>query len=190
MRVALFGGSFHPPTKGHLQVARGVLKSGFVDEVWFVPTNRHPFADSQEKKSNMISFSLRVEMVEALIKDIDGLKVSLIEEHIGGRTWETVEALQGSFDHTFFWVIGSDCVKELPKWCKVPWLLENITFIVYPRRDSPLSTADVVLLKDHIIIEAEESPFEDMSSTKAREDPDGGFMTPEVRDLWKLAAEE
>jgi len=36
-RIGIFGGSFDPPTKGHLHIAEHLLDSDVVDEVMFVP---------------------------------------------------------------------------------------------------------------------------------------------------------
>lgn len=41
-RVALFGGSFNPVHNGHLELADGVLKAGFADEVWLMVSPHNP----------------------------------------------------------------------------------------------------------------------------------------------------
>lgn len=46
MKVALFGGTFNPSTKGHIKIARTVLDQNLIDRVWFVPNDKHLFRDS------------------------------------------------------------------------------------------------------------------------------------------------
>ena len=40
-RIALYGGAFNPIQNGHVEVAKFVLKTANVDEVWLVPAYEH-----------------------------------------------------------------------------------------------------------------------------------------------------
>ena len=42
MNIAIFGGSFDPPTLGHALVATWVKLTQNVDQVWLVPAAAHP----------------------------------------------------------------------------------------------------------------------------------------------------
>jgi nicotinate-nucleotide adenylyltransferase len=114
MQIALVGGSFNPPHVGHQLAALYVKSTLPLDEVWLVPTFRHPFGKPHEP------FEHRVAMCEAMARDLGPwLKVSTAERDVGGagRTIELLEWLlprhQGD---TFHFVIGSDILADLPKW--------------------------------------------------------------------------
>lgn len=114
MQVALLGGSFNPPHVGHLMAALYVRATQGVDEVWLMPTFRHPFGKVSE------DFEHRVRMCERLCQDASGwMKTSRVESEVGkeGRTVDTLEFLLARHpDHRFTLVIGSDILKDLPQW--------------------------------------------------------------------------
>ncbi|HWV38194.1 MAG TPA: nicotinate (nicotinamide) nucleotide adenylyltransferase [Vulgatibacter sp.] len=113
-RVALYGGSFNPPHVGHLLVAAYVLATGGVDEIWLLPSHRHPFG------KQLAPFDDRVAMCRLLASYFaKGVSVSTIEEELGGAgfTIDTVRALIARHpDHAFRLVVGSDILDEAPKW--------------------------------------------------------------------------
>jgi len=114
MRVALYGGSFNPPHVGHLLVTAYVLATGGVDEVWLLPSHRHPFG------KKLAPFADRAEMCRLLASYFSaGVSVSTVEEELGGEgfTIDTVRFLIARHpDHAFRLVVGSDILDEAPKW--------------------------------------------------------------------------
>lgn len=112
--VALYGGSFNPPHVGHLLVAAYVLATAEADEVWLLPSHRHPFG------KQLAPFSDRVEMCRLLASYFaSGVTVSTVEEEVGGegRTIDTLRHLINRLpDHAFRLVVGSDILDEAPKW--------------------------------------------------------------------------
>jgi nicotinate-nucleotide adenylyltransferase len=58
MRVAVYGGSFNPPHVAHQLALTYVLATAQVDEVWMVPTFKHPFDKA------LAPFSDRAKMCE------------------------------------------------------------------------------------------------------------------------------
>ncbi len=114
MRVALLGGSFNPPHVGHLMAAQYVHATQGCDEVWLMPSFRHPFGKV------LAPWELRLEMCRALAAETSGwLRVSEVEHEVGGegRTVDTLEHLQRTRPGlSFALVIGSDILKDLPNW--------------------------------------------------------------------------
>lgn len=113
-QVALFGGSFNPPHVGHLLAAHFVKACLEVDEVWLLPTYRHPFGKA------LTAFEHRMNMATLLCADAGGwLSAKPFEKDVGGEGWtvDTLEHLVGRFpQHRFHWIIGSDIVADLPRW--------------------------------------------------------------------------
>ncbi|WNG37602.1 nicotinate (nicotinamide) nucleotide adenylyltransferase [Archangium minus] len=114
LQVALLGGSFNPPHVGHLMAAHYVRATQGVDEVWLMPTFRHPFGKRSE------DFEHRVRMCELMCQDASGwMKTSRVESEVGkdGRTVDTLEFLQARHpEHRYSLIIGSDILKDLPHW--------------------------------------------------------------------------
>jgi nicotinate-nucleotide adenylyltransferase len=114
VQVALLGGSFNPPHVGHLLAAHYVRATQGVDEVWLMPTFRHPFGKVTAP------YEHRVRMCELLCQDASGwMKTSRVESEVGkdGRTVDTLEFLQARHpEYHFTLIIGSDILKDLPSW--------------------------------------------------------------------------
>jgi len=112
--VALIGGSFNPPHVGHLLAAHFVRAATACEEVWLVPTYRHPFGKPLQ------DFEHRAAMCRLLCEDASGwLLVSEAERELGGggRTVDLLEHLTAAHPDTrFTLVIGSDILQDLPHW--------------------------------------------------------------------------
>jgi nicotinate-nucleotide adenylyltransferase len=133
--VALLGGSFNPPHVGHLLAAHFVRATQPVDEVWLVPSHRHPFGKP------LVAFEHRLKMCEAIARDAAGwLKVSAVEREVPGegRTVDTLEHLHERHpSSSFTLVIGSDILPDLPKWKDVPRIEQLATVLVLHRAGHP-----------------------------------------------------
>jgi nicotinate-nucleotide adenylyltransferase len=141
MQIALFGGSFDPPHQGHFQVALHLLEEKIAQEVWFIPTKKHPFG------KQMLPDNDRVAMLENMIADNQpeliqknilaaSIKIDTYELHqdTPSYSYETLHHFASTYsDHAFSWVIGSDNVPSFPKWYHAEELLKEFPVLVYPR---------------------------------------------------------
>jgi nicotinate-nucleotide adenylyltransferase len=131
MRVAVFGGSFNPPHVAHQLAITLVLATARVDELWMVPTFKHPF-DKQ-----LAPFADRARMCELAAAPFARVRVSRIEEELGGDsfTLRTVKALQARHpDDRFSLVIGADLVGERERWHGWAELSRLVEFVVVGRQ--------------------------------------------------------
>ena len=111
--VGILGGTFDPPHRGHLGVARNTLAAGPVKQVWFVPCLRHAFGKQP------VAFAHRLAMCRLLIAGEPRMRVSDVEAEIDspGRTLDLIRHLQRSHSQTRFRLIaGSDIYHERGKW--------------------------------------------------------------------------
>lgn len=112
-RVALLGGSFNPPHVAHQMIALWLHSTDRADEVWLMPCDQHPFG------KELAPFEHRVAMCELACADLQGARVSRVEQQLGGesRTLETIQHLIGAHPgHEFSLVIGADILAERDKW--------------------------------------------------------------------------
>ncbi len=154
MQVALLGGSFNPPHVGHVLAAHFVRATQPVDEVWLMPTFRHPFGKAS------VDYAHRVAMCELIAQDASGwLKVSTVEREVGGegRTVDTLSHLTAKHpDHRYVLVIGSDILKDLPHWKDFDRIEKMARVLVLYRGGFP---------SDHAV----GPPLAQVSSTEVRE---------------------
>jgi nicotinate-nucleotide adenylyltransferase len=118
-----------------------VVATARVDEVWMVPTFKHPF------EKQLAPFSDRAKMCELAASPFKAVRVSRIEEELGGESYtlRTMRALiERHPDHRFSLAIGADLVGERERWHGWAELKELVPFIVVGREGSP-ATGGVAL---------------------------------------------
>ncbi|TVY00483.1 nicotinate-nucleotide adenylyltransferase [Cohnella terricola] len=134
-RIGLLGGTFDPVHFGHLLAAQAAIEGARLDEVWFIPTAIPP-----HKPGPGTNGERRRSMLEAAIADNPLFRVEDIELQREGTSYtiDTVTALRERHPEAeFFWIVGSDMVKDLPNWRRIAELTRQVSFIGLERPDQP-----------------------------------------------------
>ena len=187
--IALFGGSFNPIHNGHLKAAELVIKQCKCEQLWFIPCYRHAF-----KRTPLEAFEHRVNMVKLVAKKDRRFRVSLIEKELAERskrantTIETVLALRKRYPkQKFFWVIGSNLIREVPKWYRFKELIREIQFAVVPIEGFE-AEADWLKENNALVLKGE---IERVSSTEIREMIKHGVAPKRLlpKEVWRYINE-
>src|SRR5712691_7813660 len=138
-RAAIYGGTFDPVHKGHLEVARRVQKLFALDEVIFVPACVPP----HKRGAGITSAFHRFAMLALATQHDARLRLSTIELDAPDRPYavDTVERIQnaiGSSQRLFF-LIGADSWAEITTWHEWQRLLKMCDLIVVTRPGYDLS---------------------------------------------------
>ena len=145
--IAIFGGSFNPPHVAHQMVALFVVETQAVDELWFVPTWKHPFA------KQLAGYDDRIAMCERVAGSLgERVRVSRIEEEVAhapgfvaSRTLDTIAALVAKHPaDRFRLVVGADILGETDKWYRWDDLVRLAPLIVVGRTGYPAPPEAVV----------------------------------------------
>jgi len=129
-RVAILGGSFNPPTTGHIRLAEFVLDSGVVDTVWLMPCYGH-----MHGKDN-VTPEHRLEMCKMATTFNKNIRVSdfEIKNKLRGSTFELIERLKKeNLCIDFSYIIGLDNANTLYTWHNHEELKKTTKFIVVNR---------------------------------------------------------
>lgn len=128
MNIAILGGSFDPPHKGHAIIANRLLKLYRFDRVWLMPCYQHPF------NKNLSSPDKRFEMTKYL--ENDSVKVSDLEIRRKkiSYTIDTLRLLAGKRPQDkFSWIIGTDQAIDFTKWKKWQEIINDFNLVIVPR---------------------------------------------------------
>jgi len=146
VRIGLLGGSFNPPHRGHLALARAV-RSALCERVLLVPAARPPHKPADPE---MAPARHRVAMLERACAGEEGLEVSALELEREGPSYtiDTIRALRRERpgDELAF-VIGADTVAELPSWKEAGTLLREVAFCVVNRPGHAIDEALAVVAR-------------------------------------------
>jgi nicotinate-nucleotide adenylyltransferase len=164
-RTGLMGGTFDPVHYGHLIAAEAAREAAKLEEVWFIPTfvpphKAHPGADAETRRH----------MLETALADSPNFRVEDIELAREGVSYtiDTVIALmQRHPERSFYWIVGSDMVKDLPSWRRSEELAEHLTFIGLERPGQPCNDSDLPSYIRRKLLRASMPPI-GLSSTDIR----------------------
>lgn len=142
MKIAILGGSFDPPHKGHVAIANRLLKLNHFAEIWLMPCYQHPF------NKNLSSPKIRLEMTKLLEGrktrlpspegEVNGGQVKVSDLEIRKKTISyTIDTLRNLArkrpQDKFYWIIGTDQVSDFTKWKNWQEIINNFKLIVVPR---------------------------------------------------------
>ncbi|MFB2836990.1 nicotinate-nucleotide adenylyltransferase [Floridanema evergladense] len=175
--IALFGTSADPPTTGHQAIINWLSQHFDWVAVW---ASDNPF------KSHQTPLEHRAAMLRLLIKDIDPPRynIGLYQELSSPRTLETVEKAKSLWpEGKLVLIVGSDLVKQLPRWYKVEDLLRQVELLVIPRPGSPIEEISLGELRNlgaKVAIASLTGP--NVSSTAYRQNKDTTSLTPTIEE--------
>ncbi len=150
MKLILFGGSFNPIHTGHIELARLALQELEYDKLIFMPTFISPFK-MDSKDFDFIAPIDRLNMVKSAIRGFSHFEASAYEIHKEkiSFTIDTVLYLYEYYENKgqkiegkIALLIGSDNLRDIPKWKDYEKLLELCDFVVAKRGNDSFEKVD------------------------------------------------
>ena len=163
MIAGLYFGSFNPVHIGHLAIANFMVEFSELEQLWFVVSPQNPL---KEKKSLLQDYH-RLEMVRLAVEDDDRFRASDIEFKLPtpSYTIDTLTYLEEKHPGLEFQlVMGGDGLRTFHKWKHADLIVEKYHRLIYPRPDTDLEKASLLL--NATLVEA---PMMEISSSFIRQ---------------------
>ncbi len=140
-KLGILGGTFNPPHKGHLSLAKTAAKKAGLDLVVFVPTGLPPHKSTR----NLASKKHRMKMVRLAVKNRGRhFKVSSIEINRKGYSYavDTFSKLKKRYGAgtKLYYIMGLDSINDILNWKKPLELFKLCRFIVATRPGAKIKT--------------------------------------------------
>lgn len=135
MRIAMFGGSFNPMHKGHIEIVQAVRERFSLDRVLIMVANDPP----HKQIADGVSAAHRLEMTRIALEGIDGLEACDLELRRPGKSYtvDTLGELRELYpDAELYCMVGADMLLTLDTWHNAPELFKRAKFIAVGRPDS------------------------------------------------------
>jgi len=135
MKIGFFGGSFDPPHRGHIALARLAIQRLGLDRVLLAPVGVQPLKRARPQAG----FDDRVAMTRLAIEDQPGLEVSLIDaprlDNRPNYTLDTIHSLRASLpqDSRIYFLMGADSFLTIGQWHRAADLLFACDLVVAAR---------------------------------------------------------
>lgn len=165
MRIGIYGGSFNPIHKGHIQLAASIVRQGLVDELWLLVSPLNPL--KQGEASDMAEYEHRLRMARLATEGIEGVRVSDFERRlpVPSYTVATLSALRTAYPaHEFVLVIGADNWERFPRWHRAQEIVDTYPILIYRRPGCTIDQNDLPPS-----VQVVNTPLYDISSTQIRE---------------------
>lgn len=138
MRIGILGGTFNPIHIGHLILAEEALWKLKLDKVIFVPSYLPPHKDEE----GIIDAQHRFKMVTLAIDANSRFEVSRLEIDLKQKAYsiDTIKKLKAQYGPgaEYFFITGSDSLKELVSWKQIDEIFKISKFIVAKRPGFPI----------------------------------------------------
>jgi nicotinate-nucleotide adenylyltransferase len=139
-RTAIFGGTFDPVHLGHVGMAQAAVQRCAIDQVVFVPCRQSPHKDNPADATG----GQRCAMLQLALGSYPWASVDRFELDKGSPSysWETARHFRDATPAgvSLYWILGADQWEALGSWKHPERLAATVTFLVFSRGDSPLST--------------------------------------------------
>lgn len=138
--IGIFGGSFNPIHKGHVSLARQLLRKVALDEVWLLVSPQNPL----KPQSSLLDDNMRLEMARLALAEEPDIKASDYEFHLPrpSYTWNTLQHLSQDYpQHRFTLIIGADNWHVFSQWRNSSDIIANYPIVIYPRDGYPVDAA-------------------------------------------------
>lgn len=167
-RIAFFGGSFDPPHRGHLAVAKVAADHFALDQVLFAPVAIQPFKDKLSVTPFFHRYAMTTLACQADLRFFPSLLDAPADEHspdlpnsTPNYTIDTLKKLRArlpvSSQHRLFTLLGADSWLQIARWHCAAELLGLTDWIVASRPGFSLAQAGQALPAQMIAEQIRES---------------------------------
>jgi nicotinate-nucleotide adenylyltransferase len=184
--TGILGGTFNPPHRGHLALARHARDELRLDRVLLMPAHGAPHKTDAEDPGPQ----RRLEMCRLAVRGETGLQVSGLELERGGPSYtvDTLRAVrQSDPEAELTFIVGADMARTLATWREPRELVELARLAVAEREDT--GREDVLGALDPLGARVEflGMGMFDVSSSQVRErvrhgEPIDGLLAPAVAE--------
>lgn len=131
--ICLYGGSFNPPHRAHLRLAKAAVSALDPAQLLVVPCGDHALKPA----GDLAPAADRLAMCRIAFAGLERVVVDPVEVHREGTSYttDTLRELRARVggDVPLYVLIGSDNLPELHRWHEPDALFELATVVTYPR---------------------------------------------------------
>ena len=182
MKIGLYPGSFNPFHNGHLAIAKQILHTTDLDQVWITVSPQNPLKVDEV----LLADQDRLKMVEVGLRNEESIITSDFEFKLPkpSYTWRTLQEIRKQYpNYEFSLIIGADNLANFHLWKDYQAILDSTLVFVYPRENTIIDSEI-----NHPNIQRVEMPLLDISATQIRKVVADGnsidnWVPEEVKDI-------
>ena len=142
--IGIFGGSFDPPHKGHVEISKICLQKIKLKKIYWVITKKNPF-----KKKPFFSLKERVSRSKKAVKNYKKIKVLYLDDKIkSSRSINVINYFRKiKKQKDLYLILGSDNLLNFHKWTSWKKIVKLTKLIVFSRRGYDKKSRESIVVK-------------------------------------------
>ena len=142
--IGIFGGSFDPPHKGHVEISKISLKKIELKKIYWVVTKKNPF-----KKRPFFSLKQRLSRSKKAVKKYKKIKVLYLDDKI--KSSNTINVINYFIkikkQKNLCLILGSDNLLGFHKWTSWKKIVKLTKLVVFSRRGYDKKSKESIVVK-------------------------------------------
>ena len=142
--VGIFGGSFDPPHKGHIEISKISLKKIKLKKIYWIITKKNPFKDK-----SYFSLKQRVQKSKRALKKIKDVEVLYLEDKIKSTRMIKVlnYLIKVKKQNNLYLILGSDNLLKFHKWTSWKKIAKLTKLVVFSRKGYDKKSKKSIIVK-------------------------------------------
>ena len=142
--IGIFGGSFDPPHKGHVEISKISLKKIKLKKIYWIITRKNPF-----KKKPFFSLKQRISRSKKAIKRYKKVKILYLDDKI--RSSHTIDVINYfrkiKKQKNLCLILGSDNLLNFHKWTSWKKIVKLTKLVVFSRKGYDKKSKESIVVK-------------------------------------------
>ena len=142
--IGIFGGSFDPPHKGHVEISKISLKRFKLKKIYWVITKKNPF-----KNKSYFSLKERLQKSKKALKGFKDIKILYLDDKIkSSRMIKVINYLKNTKkQNNFYLILGSDNLIKFHKWTSWKKIAKLTKLVVFSRKGYDKKSKKSIIVK-------------------------------------------
>ena len=142
--IGIFGGSFDPPHKGHVEITKISLRKIKFEKIYWIITKKNPF-----KNKSFFSLKKRIEKCKKAIKKLKNVEVLYLEDKIrSSRIIKVIDHFKKiDTQKDLYLILGSDNLLKFHKWTRWKKIVKLAKLVVFSRKGYDKKSKGSIVVK-------------------------------------------
>ena len=142
--IGIFGGSFDPPHKGHVEISKIALKKIKFKIIYWIITKKNPF-----KKKPFFSINQRISKSKSATKSVKKIIVLYLDKKIrSSRTIDVINYfIKMKKERNLCLILGSDNLLNFHKWTSWKKIVKLTKLVVFSRKGYDKKSKESIVVK-------------------------------------------
>ncbi len=142
--IGIFGGSFDPPHKGHVEISKISLQKMKLKKVYWIVAKKNPL-----KNKTFFSLKQRIKKSKKMLKKFNNIKVLYLDGKIkSSRMIKVINHMKKVDKHRgLYLILGSDNLLNFHKWSSWKKIAKLTKLVVFSRRGYDKKSKESIVVK-------------------------------------------